>query len=205
MLTLSLAYAGTAGISQGLSLWQPQMIKSFGLTDLQVGLVNGIPFAIASVAMVLWGRRSDRAGERVWHTALPVALDAVAKEEGRMLGEAAPADEADEVERTAAALATQGYEPRLTEDGLILANCPFDSLAKDHTGLVCGMNHAYVEGVVEGLRCWVARMRQVSRRCEPSSRGPDTAASRARVARAEASRSASRYRVSRPAHSGGAS
>jgi MFS family permease len=78
VLLLALAYAGTAGISQGLSLWQPQMIKSFGLTNWQVGLVNGIPFAIASVAMVLWGRHSDRTRERIWHTALPVALSAVA-------------------------------------------------------------------------------------------------------------------------------
>ena len=78
ILLLSLAYAGTAGISQGLSLWQPQMIKTFGLTNFEVGLVNGIPFAIASVAMVLWARHSDRRGERVWHAALPVALSAVA-------------------------------------------------------------------------------------------------------------------------------
>jgi len=86
-------------------------------------------------------------------TALPDALDTVAKEEGRMLGAAAPAVQADELDRTAATLATQGYEPRRSDDGLVLANCPFDSLAREHTGLVCGMNHAYVDGVVEGLDC----------------------------------------------------
>ncbi|REJ07848.1 transcriptional regulator [Microbacterium bovistercoris] len=86
-------------------------------------------------------------------TALPDALDAVAKEEGRMLGETATAVDGDELDRTAAALATQGYEPRRSDDDLVLANCPFDSLAREHTGLVCGMNHAYVDGVVEGLGC----------------------------------------------------
>jgi MFS transporter, ACS family, tartrate transporter len=35
--------------------------------------VNAIPFAIAAVWMVLWGRSSDRSGERVWHNALPLA------------------------------------------------------------------------------------------------------------------------------------
>ena len=45
---------------------------------MEVGLLNGIPFAVASIAMVLWGRRSDRVGERVWHTALPLALSALA-------------------------------------------------------------------------------------------------------------------------------
>lgn len=78
VLVLALVYAGSSGVSQALSLWQPQMIKSFGLTNMQVGLLNGIPFALASIAMVLWGRRSDRARERVWHTALPLGLSAVA-------------------------------------------------------------------------------------------------------------------------------
>ena len=78
VLVLAFVYAGSSGVSQALSLWQPQMIKSFGLTNMQVGLLNGIPFALASIAMVLWGRRSDRVGERVWHTALPLALSAVA-------------------------------------------------------------------------------------------------------------------------------
>ena len=78
VLTLALVYAGSSGVSQALSLWQPQILKSFGLTNMQVGLLNGIPFAFASVAMVLWGRRSDRVRERVWHTALPLGLSAVA-------------------------------------------------------------------------------------------------------------------------------
>ena len=76
--TLALVYAGSSGVSQALSLWQPQMLKSFGLTNMQVGLLNGIPFAVASAAMIWWGRRSDRVRERVWHTALPLGLSAVA-------------------------------------------------------------------------------------------------------------------------------
>src|SRR5206468_1545150 len=49
-----------------------------GLSNMEVGLLNGIPFPVASAAMVLWGRRSDRRRERVWHTALPLALSAPA-------------------------------------------------------------------------------------------------------------------------------
>ena len=78
VLTLALVYAGSSGVSQALSLWQPQMLKSFGMTNMQVGLLNGIPFAMASVAMIWWGRRSDRVRERVWHTALPLGLSALA-------------------------------------------------------------------------------------------------------------------------------
>lgn len=53
--------------------------------------------------------------------------------------------------RTAELLAEQGYEPRMADDELALANCPFDRLAQEHTALVCGVNLALVEGVVERL------------------------------------------------------
>ncbi|WP_315834355.1 MFS transporter [Bradyrhizobium prioriisuperbiae] len=74
VLAASLIYAGASGASQCLSLWQPQIIKSFGLTNMQTGLLNSIPFGVASVLMILWGRSSDRSQERRWHTALPLFL-----------------------------------------------------------------------------------------------------------------------------------
>src|SRR6266567_3956200 len=50
------------------------------------------------------------------------------------------------------ALAQQGYEPDRDGDGVIrLRNCPFHQLAERHRELVCGMNLALVEGLVEGL------------------------------------------------------
>lgn len=74
VLAASLIYAGASGASQCLSLWQPQIIKSFGLSNMQTGLLNSIPFGVASVLMILWGRSSDRSQERRWHTALPLLL-----------------------------------------------------------------------------------------------------------------------------------
>jgi predicted ArsR family transcriptional regulator len=51
-----------------------------------------------------------------------------------------------------AVLAQQGYEPRRDGDGVIrLRNCPFDQLAEQHREVVCGMNLALVEGLVDGL------------------------------------------------------
>lgn len=78
VLALAVVLAGSTASSSGLQLWQPQIIKAFGLTTLATGFLNAAPFAVASVVMVLWGRRSDRRGERVWHTALPLALTALA-------------------------------------------------------------------------------------------------------------------------------
>jgi MFS family permease len=77
VLALSVVLAGSTAVSSGLQLWQPQIIKAYGLTNIQTGLLNAIPFALASVIMVWWGRRSDRTGERVWHSSLPLVLTAV--------------------------------------------------------------------------------------------------------------------------------
>jgi MFS family permease len=77
VLTLSVVLAGSTAVSSGLQLWQPQIIKAYGLTNMQTGLLNSIPFALASVVMVWWGRRSDKTGERVWHAALPLILTTV--------------------------------------------------------------------------------------------------------------------------------
>jgi ACS family tartrate transporter-like MFS transporter len=78
VLLLSLVYAGSSAASNGLSLWQPQILRSFGLTTAETGWINTIPFALASVAMVIWGYRSDRRRERVWSAVLPLALSAIA-------------------------------------------------------------------------------------------------------------------------------
>ncbi len=57
---MALVCSGASATGSVLSVWQPQMIKSFGLTNLQTGFVNAIPYGIATVLMVLWGRHSDR-------------------------------------------------------------------------------------------------------------------------------------------------
>ena len=72
VLIMALVYAGASGASTALALWMPQLVKSFGLSNFNTGLVNAVPFGIAAVWMILWGRNSDRTGERVWHNALPL-------------------------------------------------------------------------------------------------------------------------------------
>jgi predicted ArsR family transcriptional regulator len=49
-------------------------------------------------------------------------------------------------------LREQGFEPVEEPRGVIrLRNCPFDTLAKGHRDLVCGMNLAFMRGVLAGL------------------------------------------------------
>ncbi len=76
VMALALVYAGSTATNYGLSFWQPQMIKAFGMTNFQAGLINAIPFFVGSFAMILWGRRSDRVKERVWHTAIALFVSA---------------------------------------------------------------------------------------------------------------------------------
>jgi MFS family permease len=76
-LVMAMVCAGASATGTALSIWQPQLLKGFGLTNIQTGLVNSIPYGIASVMMILWGRHSDRTGERRWHTALALLLIAV--------------------------------------------------------------------------------------------------------------------------------
>jgi predicted ArsR family transcriptional regulator len=74
-------------------------------------------------------------------------LAAVAARTGRQLGEGLRG------EALVDALAARGYEPVEDEAGVItLGNCPFHRLAADHRDLVCGMNQAYLGGVLEGLQ-----------------------------------------------------
>lgn len=61
-------------MTNGLSLWQPQMIKSFHVSTMQIKRLNAIPFAIASVAIYGCGAHSDKHRERRGHTYLPLLL-----------------------------------------------------------------------------------------------------------------------------------
>jgi ACS family tartrate transporter-like MFS transporter len=71
---MALIYAGASAAGSTLSVWSPQLLKSFGLDNLTTGLVNAIPYGLASILMIVWGKSSDRSGERRWHTALTLFL-----------------------------------------------------------------------------------------------------------------------------------
>lgn len=55
----------------GVSFWLPQIVQSLGVKSLfNTGLIAAIPFAVASVIMVLVSRHSDKTRERRWHGTL---------------------------------------------------------------------------------------------------------------------------------------
>ncbi|WP_322045233.1 MFS transporter [Paraburkholderia sp. J67] len=72
VLCLALVDVCASGAGSTLAVWQPQLLKSYGLSVMETGLLNSVPYALASVLMVWWGRRSDRRQERRWHTVIPM-------------------------------------------------------------------------------------------------------------------------------------
>jgi predicted ArsR family transcriptional regulator len=80
------------------------------------------------------------------------ALESCAHEEGVSVGRAAQGLEPHEpLGVLAQVLGSQGFQPRVEDGDVLLANCPFDALAQKHTALVCGLNQAFVQGVADGL------------------------------------------------------
>jgi len=87
----------------------------------------------------------------------PDALRDAAHELGEEAGEAAstaagrPRSRSGRRAAVMTALRERGYEPFTDDEGDIrLRNCPYHALVEEHRPLVCGMNLAMIDGVVEG-------------------------------------------------------
>jgi D-galactonate transporter len=78
MLLMGVIYFCVIMGQYGLTFWMPTLIKTAGATGaLHIGLLSAIPFAFAAIAMVAFGRNSDRTGERRWHLIVPMLLGAI--------------------------------------------------------------------------------------------------------------------------------
>jgi ACS family tartrate transporter-like MFS transporter len=68
VLLLALNYLGIVTASLGMLIFIPQMIKSLGdYSNMTVGWLTMIPYTCGGIAMVVWGRISDRMNERRWN------------------------------------------------------------------------------------------------------------------------------------------
>jgi len=76
VLALSVVYFGAVATNYGLSFFLPQIVKAFGLTNLQTGLVSALPYVVGTVSIVWWGHRSDRHRERRFHASFALAVAA---------------------------------------------------------------------------------------------------------------------------------
>ncbi|MFL9899671.1 MFS transporter [Paraburkholderia fungorum] len=74
VLMLTLVCGSTVTVSTVLGFWQPLIIRSFGVSYFNAGLLTALPYGAAALAMILWGRMSDRHGERIWFNVIPMTL-----------------------------------------------------------------------------------------------------------------------------------
>jgi predicted ArsR family transcriptional regulator len=118
------------------------------------------------LSVILPERRYDLAGHllatAIDHvgaegTAVTGALKAAAAGWGRSIADQARAAAGPEsspervVACTCQALTENGYEAQRSGGIIVLRNCPFDALAREHTKLVCGMNLAIMTSVTQQL------------------------------------------------------
>jgi predicted ArsR family transcriptional regulator len=117
------------------------------------------------VAVTIPPRRYDLAGQiladAVWDAArdgghVREAVRFAAGKAGHRLGtQADPHGASDEcsLEVVASVLAGHGYEARVEGAAVVLANCPFHALVREHAALVCGMNLQLISAMIDGLGC----------------------------------------------------
>lgn len=120
--------------------------------DIEVHVPPRSPGLLAEI--LLDAVRFERAGERARDAVMRVA---------RQRGVAVGADERTRLRpgrvgaERAMSLASgllegYGFEPCRADGGLRLRNCPFHPLARTEPDLVCGLNHAFLGGILEGLQ-----------------------------------------------------
>lgn len=116
--------------------------------------------AETGVAVSIPERRYDLAGE-ILADALAEGSDEArsaamrcARERGEELGRMASSGQHQpgHLHRAAALLADLGFEPSLAGERIVVRNCPFHALARHQPQLICGLNVAFVEGLLAGIR-----------------------------------------------------
>jgi ACS family tartrate transporter-like MFS transporter len=71
---LGIVYFGYSMSFYGVGLWLPQIVQGMGVSNLATGFVIAPCYIAAVIAMISWGRSSDKRNERVWHVALPALM-----------------------------------------------------------------------------------------------------------------------------------
>jgi predicted ArsR family transcriptional regulator len=169
--------AAGAGISRALAAFHLDRLAEAGLLDVEFRRLSGrtgpgagrpaklYRRATREVSVSLPARRYEvpaelfaTANEEMSGEVPPEPLRRAARQMGESVGSPARAAAGPRPSRARlrdsliATLAERGYEPHEMASGEIrFGNCPFDALVGDHRPLVCGMNLALAEGMLDAL------------------------------------------------------
>jgi predicted ArsR family transcriptional regulator len=169
--------ASAAGVSRALAAFHLDKLVGTGLLDVEYRRLSGRSGPGAGRPSKLYRRGAREVGVSLpdRHYEVPAGLLATALEQlagptptdalrsaardlGQGIGAAARHRSGPRPSRRRLraaleeTLEARGYEPADTPSGEIrFANCPFHALIDDHRDLVCGMNLALADGILEGL------------------------------------------------------
>jgi ACS family tartrate transporter-like MFS transporter len=77
VLLYAIVYFGLALSLYGVGLWLPQMIKASGVSIFQAAMLSAVPYVVAAIGMLIWGRVADargQVGSNVWIPTVVAAL-----------------------------------------------------------------------------------------------------------------------------------
>jgi ACS family tartrate transporter-like MFS transporter len=77
VLACSFVYFCLNAASYGVAFFLPTIVKGFGVSNFQTGLLSALPFVFGAIGMVLLGRNSDRTLKRREHVFFAMMLAAV--------------------------------------------------------------------------------------------------------------------------------
>jgi MFS family permease len=78
VLFLAITYFSNVCMMNGITFFLPQIVKGFGFSNVQTGMIVAIPAILAFFLLIWWGRRSDARKERYGHAALANMIGGVA-------------------------------------------------------------------------------------------------------------------------------
>jgi predicted ArsR family transcriptional regulator len=157
--------AGAAtGMSRGLAAFHLDKLVDVGLLQARYDPLPGAPRtrgrspklyepAGQGIAVTIPPRRYQLIAE-ILTAAVdddPAHADQAATRHAEQHGQTLGATFADNGIDLDTALADLGFEPGHVADRVMLRNCPFHALAASHTALVCGLNHAFLTGLLTGM------------------------------------------------------
>ena len=159
--------AAAVGISRKLAAFHLDKMVDSGVLRARYDAVSSTPRvgrrpkvyepAEGDISLSIPGRQHQLLADLLLETVLSEsreetgreAATRTARERGGALG-AADASGSSGLAACAAMLEAHGYEPYDAADGVRLRNCPFHPLAAKAPELVCGMNHAFLSGYLDG-------------------------------------------------------
>jgi predicted ArsR family transcriptional regulator len=167
--------AQAVGITRELAAFHLDKLLEEGLLDVEYRRISGRSGPGAGrpaklyrpsarqVQVILPERRYDLAGDLLAQAIEESggdparAIDRVARRFGQSLGAEARRQMGRRpgtsrlLDRACEVLRDYGFEPTRTDGEIRLRNCPFDTLSRDHTELICGMNLSLAQGLLAGL------------------------------------------------------